>query len=201
MDTFNVSRTTIRQAISLLVQEGLLEKRQGKGTIVLPMKLISNLGRLRGFAEEVMDRGMVPRSLLIRSELMPMLHYEKSMLQVPEHESVLLIERVRYANDIPIALERSCWPEKIGRILLQNDLNSANFYEVLESNNIYLKQAKEKISAINATVNEADHLGIRAGEALLEMTRLSYGLDGQPIEFTKTKYRSDQYSYDIELNR
>lgn len=201
METFNVSRTTIRQAITMLVQEGLLEKRQGKGTIVLPMKLVGNLGRLKGFAEEVMERGLVPHSQLIRAEFLPILSFEKTMLQLPENESVLLIERIRFANDMPIAIERSCWPEKLGRILMKYDLNSAKYYEILENNDIYLKQANEKISAINATLHEADLLGIRGGEALLEMTRLSYGLDGTPMEFTKTKFRSDQYSYDIELTR
>lgn len=201
MEMFDVSRTTIRQAISMLVQEGLLEKRQGKGTIVLPMKLVGDLGRLRGFAEEVIERGMVPRSELIRAEFIPALNYEKSVLQLPDNESPLLIERIRFANDMPIAVERSCWPEKVGRILMKHDLNSAKYYEILEQNGIYLKNAKEKISAINATIHEADLLGIRAGEALLEMTRLSYGIDGNPLEFTKTKFRSDQYSYDIELTR
>jgi len=201
MDTFKVSRTTIRQAINMLVQEGLLEKRQGKGTIVLPLKLVGNLGRLRGFAEEVMERGLVPNSQLIRAEFTTILIFEKSMLQVPEKEKVLLIERIRFANDTPIALERSCWPEKIGQILMKYDLNSARYYEILESNNIFLKQANEKISAINATLHEADLLGIRGGEALLEMTRLSFGIDGHPMEYTRTKFRSDQYSYNIELTR
>lgn len=201
MELFNVSRTTIRQAITMLVQEGLLEKRQGKGTIVLPMKLVGNLGRLRGFAEEVMERGLIPRSQLIRAEFISMLSFEKSMLQIPDNESVLLIERIRFANDTPIAIERSCWPEKIGQVLMKYDLNSAKYYEILESNNVFLKKAKEKISAINATLHEADLLGIRGGEALLEMTRLSYGIDGLPMEFTRTKFRSDQYSYDIELTR
>jgi len=64
-----------------------------------------------------------------------------------------------------------------------------------------LNKAHEKITAFNATQNEADLLGIRPGEALLEMNRLSFGMDDHPIEYTKTKYRSDQYHYDIELNR
>lgn len=201
MKIFGVSRTTIRQAINMLVQDGLLEKRQGKGTIVLPIKLIGNLGRLRGFAEEVVESGMVPRSKLLRAEFVSTLGYEKLELQIPEKENVLLIERVRLVDDVPIALERTCWPEPIGQILMKYNLDSANYYEILENNNVYLKHAKEKISAINATIHEADFLGVRGGEALLEMTRLSFGIDDKPIEFTKTKYRSDKYSYDIELKR
>jgi GntR family transcriptional regulator len=201
MEMYNVSRTTIRQAINMLVQDGLLEKRQGKGTIVKSRKLIGNLGQLKGFAEEVVERGLTPHSLLLRAEFSTLLHAEKTILQVPENEQVLVIERIRLANDIPIAVERSCWPERVGHLLMKNDLNTAKYYEILEHNNIYIKRAKENISAINATLPEADMLGIRGGEALLEMTRLSFGIDDRPLEYTRTKYRSDQYTYDIELTR
>lgn len=201
MELYHVSRTTIRQAINMLCQDGLLEKRQGKGTIVKSRKLIGNLGQLKGFAEEVVERGLNPHSLLLRAEFSTLLHVEKSILQIPENEQVLLIERIRFANDIPIAFERSCWPEWVGHHLMKSDLNTAKYYEILENNNIYIKRAKENISAINATQLEADMLGIRGGEALLEMTRLSFGIDDRPLEYTRTKYRSDQYTYDIELTR
>lgn len=201
MQEFDVSRTTIRQAISILVQDGLLEKRQGKGTIVKPQRLVGSLGRLKGFAEEVLEKGQVPHSKLIRAEFSSSLYHEKAQLGVIEDEKILIIERVRFADDVTIALERTCWPEEIGNLLMKHDLNTANYYEILEKSNILLKRAKEKITAINATIHEADLLGIRAGEALLEMSRLSYGLNDQPIEYTKTKYRSDKYHYDIELQR
>jgi GntR family transcriptional regulator len=201
MDEFNVSRTTIREAISILVNSGLLERKQGKGTIVKAQQLTGSLGRLRGFAEEVMEKGLIPHSKLLRIEFSDKLFHEKAMLNIPEGEKVLVIERVRLANEIPIAIERSCWPEKIGHILKEHDLDKAKYYEILEKNNIFLMQANEKIIAINATIQEADLLGIRAGEALLEMSRLSFGIDNRPMEYTRTKYRSDQYSYSIELKR
>lgn len=201
MKEFNVSRTTIRQAISILVQAGLLEKKQGKGTVVKPQKLIGSLGRLKGFAEEVMEKGQIPKSKLIRSEFRNDLYHEKTMLEVADDASILLLERIRFADDTPIALERTCWPENIGSILIQSDLNKARYYEILEKDGIYLNRANERIIAINATIDEADLLGIRPGEALLEMTRLSFGMNDYPIEYTKTKYRSDQYHYDIELVR
>ena len=84
---------------------------------------------------------------------------------------------------------------------MKYDLNEARYYDILEQHNVFLKKANDRITAINATVDEADLLGIRSGEALLEMTRLSFGLDDEPIEYTRTKYRSDQYHYNIELKR
>ncbi|GEN54499.1 GntR family transcriptional regulator [Halobacillus faecis] len=201
MKEFDVSRTTIRQAISILVQEGLVEKKQGRGTIVKPRKLSGNLSQLKGFAEEVLERGQVPRSKLIRAEFKSNLHHEKSMLEVKDDAPILLIERIRLADEVPVALERTCWPKEIGEILMKHNLDEARYYEILENYNIYLNRASEKIAAINATIDEADALGIRGGEALLEMTRLSFGVNERPIEYTKTKYRNDQYHYSLELKR
>ncbi|WP_082235508.1 GntR family transcriptional regulator [Halobacillus massiliensis] len=201
MKEFNVSRTTIRQAVSILVQEGLVEKKQGRGTIVKPRKLSGNLSQLKGFAEEVLERGQTPKSRLIRAEFKDNLYHEKSMLDIKDDQPILLIERIRFADEMPVALERTCWPKDIGDILIKYDLDEARYYEILEKYNVYLNRAKEKIAAINATINEADELGIRAGEALLEMTRLSFGVNDRPIEYTKTKYRHDQYHYSFELKR
>lgn len=198
---FNVSRTTIRQAITMLVQDGMLEKKQGRGTVVKPQNLMGHLGYLKGFAEEVRSMGQTPRSKLMRSEFSNNLFQESKALGIPEDKEILLIERLRFADDVPIAIERTTWTKDIGDIITGYDLNEVNYYEVLENHNIYLKNAKEEIRAINATADEADLLGIRPGEALLEMTRLSYGMNDHPIEFTKTKYRSDLYHYNIELKR
>ncbi|QFT88150.1 HTH-type transcriptional repressor YvoA [Bacillus sp. THAF10] len=200
MKEFEVSRTTIRQAISMMVQDGLLERQQGRGTIVKSQQLVGSLGRLKGFAEEVLERGLTPYSKLLRAEFSTSLYHEKAMLQT-EEPSILVIERIRFADDLPIAFERSCWPESIGEMLMKEELNVANFYQILERNGVALRKANERISAMNATMHEADLLGIRAGEALIEMTRLSYGLDDNPIEYTRTKFRSDQYHYNVELTR
>jgi GntR family transcriptional regulator len=198
---FDVSRTTIRQAINVLVQEGLLEKQQGKGTTVKSLKLTGSLGRLTGFAEELMERGYIPKSKLIRAEFRDDLFLEKKKLQIPDDEEILCIRRIRFANDEPIALEKTSWPKHIGELLMKHDLDSAKFYQILEENNIFLKRADETISAINATSYEADLIGVSTGTALLQMDRLSYGVEDKPIEFTQTKFRSDLYQYKVDLHR
>ncbi|OHR74176.1 GntR family transcriptional regulator [Bacillus sp. HMSC76G11] len=200
MKEFNVSRTTLRQAISILVQDGLLEKKQGKGTMVKAQELAGG-GRLKGFAEEAAEKGLTPKSKLIRAEFRSDLYHEKSMLELLEEEEILVIERIRFADKVPIAIERSCWPAYIGEILMKHDLDTAKFYEILEAENITLKYAKDQIAAINATVHEADLLGIRGGEALLKIKRLSFGFDDRPLEYTITKYHGEKYHFDLELTR
>lgn len=201
MKEFNVSRTTIRQAISILVQEGILEKRQGRGTTVKSLKLTGSLGRLTGFAEEILEKGYVPNSRLIKAEYRNDLFIEKKKLQVPDNGEIVLINRLRFLNDEPIAIEKTTWTKEIGEILMAHDLNEAKYYQLLEENNVFLKNAKETISAINATSYEAELLGVSTGTALLQMTRLSYGVDDMPLEFTITKFRSDLYQYKVDLHR
>jgi GntR family transcriptional regulator len=201
MIEFNVSRTTIRQAVSILVQEGILEKKQGKGTIVKPQVFVGSLGKLKGFAEEALENGIVPSSKLLSVKTSRDFTKEKSLLNVPMEDEIVVIERLRFANQTPVAIERTCWPYSIGKVLLYQDLDGANFYDILEEQNIVLRTANEKIKAINATLFEADLLGIRGGQALLQMERLSFGQENKPIEFTTTKFCSDKYQYFIELMR
>src|SRR5699024_9372211 len=184
-----------------MVQDGLLKKKQGKGTIVNAKALVGSLRKLTGFAEEVIEKGHVIHSKLIKVGNRNDMYFEKNILKISEKEKIMVIKRIRFVDDEPIAIEQTCWPEEIGEILMKYDLNGAKYYQILESHNIYLKKANETISAVNATPYEADLLGIRGGEALLEMKRISYGMDEIPIEYTKTRFRSDRYHYNVELKR
>lgn len=202
MTRYQVSRTTIRQAVELLVQEGILEKIQGKGTVVKLPRLVGNQQGLRGFAEQVKDKGFATNSKVLRVIWADDLFREQKILKLSEQESkLLLIERIRYIETKPVAFERSCWPGSIGELFIKEDLSTLNFYEVLERNGIFLKRSKDEISAVNATTYEATLLGIQGGQSLLHIKRLSFGIDNLPIEWTHIKFRSDFYEYQIKLTR
>ncbi|TBL73367.1 GntR family transcriptional regulator [Paenibacillus thalictri] len=202
IEQYGVSRTTVREAITELVNEGFLVKKQGKGTTVTSHHMEARLSRLSGLAEEIMEQGLVPSAKLISAEFKKDRFYELSQLQLPDGAVVYIIERVRFANGEPIAYEITCWPERIGKLLELEDLNTAHFYKVLEEkHNISLKGADETIHAINSMTYEAGLLGVSPGAALLEMRRVSYDKNGEPIEYTRTKYRSDRYAYKIHLER
>ncbi|CAG7616064.1 GntR family transcriptional regulator [Paenibacillus allorhizosphaerae] len=198
---YEVSRTTVREGITALVHEGKLQKKQGKGTIVCAPKMEERLGRLTGFAEEMISKGLTPGAKLLEvKEMIP----PKAVLENltgGNEEHVLYIKRIRLANDEPIAIENSYWPKEIGAFFKDSNLETSAFYSILEKNGIYLRDADEIITAKTATKQEASLLGIHERDPMLRMIRTTYSTLGHAIEFTRTDYRSDLYLYRVHLKR
>ncbi|MFB4163570.1 GntR family transcriptional regulator [Alteribacillus sp. JSM 102045] len=196
LDEFNVSRTTLRQAINSLVQEGILESRQGKGTKVK----IHPPGQL-GQHSTIMfqEDGENFESRILRVEFSFNFFQAQKHLNVLDNEKVFLYERVRTADGDPIAILQFYTTQHIGEMLIKSELQDHEPYAVIEQNNVVLKHATDWVTAVNATSKEADVLGVRGGESLVCITRLSSGLDDRPIEFSRTIYRADRFNYRVEL--
>lgn len=201
MKKYEVSRTTVREAVSALVQEGYLVKKQGKGTFVREPRLLESLGRLTGFAEESTQHGYAPSAQLIGVTNQLDGDPEVEQLNLPDGQSWVKIERLRLASGDPIAIERSYWPKHIADILCQEDLETVAYYSSLERNKIFLRYAEEDISAINADKTDASWLQVKVGSALIEMARLAYDTSDKLIEYTCTRYRGDRYKYHVHLER
>jgi GntR family transcriptional regulator len=201
MSQYGVSRTTVREAVTALVQEGFLTKQQGRGTFVCEPRHRERLGRLTGFAEEMIEHGYIPSAKLL--SISNELEGEKEFLrlELPEDVHWVRFERLRLASGSPIALERSYWPEDIAQVLKQEDLETVAYYAALERNGIFLRYAEEDISTMNADETDAALLGVKLGTALMVMERSSYDANDRLIEYTCTRYRGDRYKYHVRLER
>lgn len=198
---YKVSRTTVREGITALVNEGKLEKKQGKGTMVCQPKMEERLGHLTGFAEEMISKGFVPGARVLGSEEIQPTGKVKDMLLGGKDGVVLCIRRIRLADGEPIAIERTYWPQEIGKLFQHMDLSTIAFYSVLEQNGIRLRDADELINAKTASKQDAQLLGIKEKDPVLSMERITYSSAGAPIEYTFTDYRSDRYHYRVHLQR
>lgn len=206
MAMYGVSRTTVREALSFLVREGYLSKKQGKGTFVNSTRLVERLGRLTGFAEEMLQQGRAPSAQLIGMEQVDDLTavfatYLTPMPQWQSERHWVNIKRIRLADQEPIAVEYSYWPIEIAEVLRREDLSSVAFYSVLERHGISLLEAEEAIAAVNAGREDARYLKVKQGTALIEMARLTTDVNHRLIEYTRTRYRGDRYIYRVKLQR
>ncbi len=197
---FGVSRITIRNAISPLVDEGMFARSRGRGTFLRSNQPENWVGRLMGFSETIKDAGYEPGARILQQG-MTNRHDAEVRTQLRER-AVWQLKRVRLADDIPIAIEHAFYPPDIGLELEKRDLTSIVMYRVFESElGFDIKEAMQTISASLADTTSARLLGVKVGSPLLSMERLTLNKDERPLELLRSVYLPNYFRLSINLTR
>jgi GntR family transcriptional regulator len=197
---FGVSRVTIRNAISPLVDEGMFARARGRGTFLRSNQPENWVGRLMGFSETIKDAGYQPGAKVLQQG-MTNRHDAEVRTQLRER-AVWQLKRVRLADDIPIAIEHAFYPPDIGLELEKRDLTSIIMYRVFESElGFDIKEALQTISAALADATTAKLLGVKVGSPLLSMERLTLSKDERPLELLRSVYLPNYFRLSINLTR
>lgn len=199
---YGVSRTVVRQALDDLVREGLLHKHKGRGTVVTSTSIEEQLGALKSFTEEMRAQGRLPGARLLASSYGPPEPEAVAALGLQAGETAYIVERLRLADGIPIAWERTVWPETLAQQLAGADLDNAVFYRVLEEPlGILLGTGEQTLTAVAAPAEIAGALGVAIGSPLLCVERTTYSVDGRAVLWGRSLYRADYYHYRVRLQR
>jgi GntR family transcriptional regulator len=200
-ESFNISRMTVRQAITNLVNKNLLYRKKGSGTYVSPHKFEQSLHGLTSFSEDMRKRGLEPGNKLIHFELSSPTEELIDHFSLQEEDLVYKIKRIRLANGEPMALETSYIPVKLIPGLSQEILTRSLYQYVEEHVGIKLGHAAQSIEASAATEDDARHLQLELGEPVLFIQRDTFLDDGAPFELVKSTYRGDKYKYKMNIER
>jgi len=194
----NVSRVTVRHAIAELVEDGLIEQRQGAGSFVRGAgeRFEQSLSSLVSFTENLLARGIVSTSEVLRTGLFRPTPTEATVLGLSAHHQVARVHRLRRGDGVPMALEHSSLPEDI---LPRPDKVDVSLYELLRARGKAPTRAMQSVTAVNAPAPVARHLDLPEGAAVLKIDSTAYLASGRPIEFTSGFYRSDVYDFVSEL--
>jgi len=197
---FGVSRITIRNAIKPLVDEGMFERERGKGTFLRSNQPENWVGLLMGFSETIRDAGYVPGAKVLQQGMTN--RHDPGVREQIRERAVWQLKRLRFADEIPIAVEHAFYPPDIGLELEKRDLTSIVMYRVFEEELKFdIKQATQTISASLADSTTAKLLGVSAGSALLSMERLTINADGRPLELLRSVYLPEYFRLSINLTR
>jgi GntR family transcriptional regulator len=194
----NVSRTTLRRAITDLVAEGVLYHRHGAGTFIrraLP-RVDQPLSRLTGFTQDMRLRGFVAGSRELERGIFLPTPEEAMMLGVGPNESVIRLSRLRLASEVPMAIEHAVVPL---RYIPDPEAIGSSLYDALEARHFRPVRALQRLRAIVLSDADAGLLGVEAKSAALYIQRIAYLADGRCVEFTRSYYRSDTYDFVSEL--
>jgi GntR family transcriptional regulator len=200
---YNISRTTIREAIDSLVQQGFLYREHGRGTFVSPQKLQKGLMELTSFSEDLIKRGMIPGQIIRGMDWVVPTASILQKLELSPESRVLRIERIRLGDNIPVGLQTSFLALKEDQMIsLEEMQQSGSLYQILQEKfGIIPSEADETLEVTLATPEEADLLEIPNGAPLLLNERLLFAQNRTPVEFVKILYRGDRYQYYVRLTR
>ena len=193
----SLSRVTARKAIDQLVDLGLVVRRRGSGNYITP-KLEQPLNRLTSFSEELRQRGFHPSSRWLRRSLSAATPDEQLSLGLSSGVRVARLERLRLADDVVMAYERSVVP---AQFLADPMAVEHSLYEHLERLGKAPARALQHLRALNADAALAAHLELPVGQAVLFITRVGYLESGVPVELTHSYCRSDYYGFVAEMKR
>lgn len=201
MNTFGVSRITVRQALRDLLAEGLVFSAQGKGTFVSKPKAVQDIHRLEGFNEAMASKGYETSARLISlRETRPPRDVQEA-LKLPRGADVIEVKRVRYLNREPVSVDTSFFPLAVGRRLFGRDL-SGDIFPMLENQlGIPLGAADIRLEARPAEEAVAALLHIEPGNPIMWVTRLTHSETGEPIDFEYLAFRGDAYQYHFKIER
>ncbi|MFT6387227.1 MAG: GntR family transcriptional regulator [Cellvibrionaceae bacterium] len=202
IESFKVSRITVRQALAELQREGLVFKINGTGTFVSKPKAALDVSKLRGFGEAMSSMGYesFARVLSIKEELAP--NDITTKLNLSADSTTTKIQRLRYLNREPISLDITYFAPVLGKIIAAADLERRDILSVLENEcGVALENAKVSIESQLCDDYLSRHLQVEAGGPILHIERMLFNTEHQPVLYENLFYRGDVFRYSLDIER
>lgn len=199
-EQFGVSRTVVRQALSQLEHQGVVERVKGKGTFVAHQKTPESLVHtLTGLYEEVAARGGHVHSEVRRQEVLPAEYEVADALGVAPGTPVVVIERLRFIHEEPWSWTTTYLPHDVGVLVLHDDLRDQSLYALLATHGIRAVRGVRSAEAASADEPQGALLGVGAGQALLVLRSVGYDETDRPMEYFVAYHRGDRSRFEFQL--
>lgn len=199
--TFKVSRMTVRQAISNLVNMGILRRAHGVGTFVANPKIEHEIGQLVSFTESTLRKGLHPSGKLLGFDQIFADEKLANALQINIGEKLYCLVRVRFINSEPFLLERCFLPHHNFPGLERFDLENLSLYHIWqEEYGIALGKMRQTLEPVAATEYEASILDVPVGFCLMLVERITFDNSNLPVEYARDVHRGDKSRFVAEIN-
>ncbi|MGO4568865.1 GntR family transcriptional regulator [Rhizobium sp. 2YAF20] len=197
-----MSRDTVRKAVRLLEEQGLLYSDHGRGTFVAPSSVREMSRFLDSFSQDTEKRGGAPGQTILLVEQMPASIAVAGVLKVEPRQTITRVKRIRTIDGVPIGLHDAYLALPGGAALTAEDLaRSGSLYKLLGSRfGLNAAEGLESIGSVAANMEDATQLGVAVGAPLLLCERITLSERRQPMEYCEMKYVSS-YRYTARVNK
>jgi GntR family transcriptional regulator len=201
-ERFGVSRMTVRQALNTLKNEGLIYHERGIGAFVSKRKLDVHTRNLVGFTEEMKERGLEPSSQLLLAEIEAADEETAKDLGIEKGDEVFHLQRLRLADDSPMAFEDAYLPASRYPNLANFNLEKTSLYQILEEEyGTRMSHAEEILEAVIFDKEMAKILSVKPNSPALVVHRVVFSDANLAVESVKTFYRADRYRATFKLEK
>ncbi|WP_026689060.1 GntR family transcriptional regulator [Alteribacter aurantiacus] len=200
-ETFHASRVTVRQAIQLLVQEGLLYKIQGSGTYVKETKIEHNIYSLRGFTEEMKAYGKEISNAVIDFKLVEPCDHIRQVLNLEIGEKTFYVRRQRLVDGIPFVLEDTYLPVSLFPDLSYETMSGSKYDYIEKKKKLMIKDSFQEVLPLlpNDEIQKLLHLD--EAIPIIKVQLFSKLANEQVFEYSELYFKSDEYKFTIVANR
>ena len=201
-EKFGVSRTTANKALSSLVADGTLEFRKGVGTFVRPAVLDYDLRALVSFTDKATAAGRIPKTEVIAFRRMRGRNAPKHVLRrldAAASDPLFFVERLRFADGVPVILERRYVIAGLCPQLTHEDLESSLYAAWTTKHGLVIAGTDQTIRAVILSEQDARILQLKQGDAALAVMALGCIERGKPLWWEETLYRADAYEFRCQL--
>ncbi|MGO4886137.1 GntR family transcriptional regulator [Anaerobacillus sp. MEB173] len=200
MEMFDVSRITVRKAIKALIDKGLVEKKQGKGTFVKQRQFYHQLENFKGLYETLLEGGVNPETDLISFSEIKATQNIALALNLVKGKEIKQVLRVYYIKSVPVALAQINLHPKYSESITKEDAEKHPILELIANNtDSKIGKAHLEIFAETATELTQKYLNVSSKDAVLGAERILYTTEDEPIEHSLLWFRSDSYRFSVDL--
>lgn len=197
-ELFRVSRTTVRKAIKMLSDDGIVTVRQGSGTIVNGNRTTQNFNRVNSITESLKRKGYKVTTASMLIEIFPASLSIAKELEIPLNEKVARVQRVQCANGTPVSIMMNYIPYRLVPGIEQYQNQFVGLYQFMEETyKIEIEYSRDKIYAKSADFFEAQALQVEPKEALLVVHRICYA-QKRPVCIDHVCVVGNQYEVEIQ---
>ncbi len=193
MKKYSVSRITVRNALEELEKKNYIARFRGRGSFVGQKKIIRPISKVLGFTEMCQEMGLHPGAKTMKCQLEDASEDDANQLDIPVDSKVLVIERIRFADDVPVSFEINRFNEKYDFLLYEN-LNDNSLYKLVEQKaGISFATSQKTIELTYASYEVSKYLQIPINSPLLQISSVVCSMNGEKAYISLQLVRGDKF--------